>query len=551
MPGPFFLNLHRTLALVFIAFLLLSAFGPVSAQPSAPCGVVDAIDYPIDLSDTLAQGYDDFGIYRPRFGGNHTGLDIGFERWGDPVYAAARGRVTLANPEEWDTEKGVVILEHVFPDGSLAYSVYGHVEQGDSGQFPAVGSCVERGDVVAWIGWPSRGKPHLHYEIRASLPTEGGPGYVQGNPVDQGWFHPLEFTELWRVRLQSGFAGVQSYPSAPTLPVALLDDGSSVLAIGNQVVAYRDAQELWRISLADIATGLTGLPGGRVAVLARGGQVFTLQNGRFAGAWTAGALEISPLYVAGPAGEALVFATSGAGLAAYTPAGEALWTLAAVNGGDAAPRVLGFEASGPDVALVVRTGSGPLLRVVRDGAVVLERPLSDPGLIAAAPAGGWLALDGRELVWLHNGGNADLVTLDAAPARGSRLATDAAGNIYLYTLTNPPALTAYAADGTRRWQVEVPAGRSGLSPLLAAGGGCLLYTLDADGVLRARLTSDGSLVAERALYPGGNQSGSPRSRLLTASESDALSVSAGFLSVLRFDGLTLAPEAAAGCGGTQ
>jgi hypothetical protein len=188
-----------------------------------------------------------------------------------------------------------------------------------------------------------------------------------------------------------------------------------------------------------------------------------------------------------------------------------------------------------------------MLRVVRDGAVVLERGLAEPALIAPAPAGGWLALDGRDLVWLHNGENADLATLDSAPARGSRLATDSLGRLYLYALASPPTLTAFEADGTLRWQVEVPAGRAGLSPLLAVGGGCLLYTLDADGMLRARLTSDGSLVTERALYPGGNQSGSPRARLLTADAADILTVSAGFLSVLRFDGLALAPAATDGC----
>jgi outer membrane protein assembly factor BamB len=209
--------------------------------------------------------------------------------------------------------------------------------------------------------------------------------------------------------------------------------------------------------------------------------------------------------------------------------------------------VLAFEASGPEVALVVRTGNGPLLRVVRDGVVVLERALADPALIAVAPAGGWLALDGQNLVWLHNGENSDLANLDAVPARGSRLVTDSLGRIYLYTLANPPTLAAFEADGAPRWQVEVPTGRSGLSPLLAVGGGCLLYTLDADGMLRAWRTDDGEPVAERALYPGGNQSGSPRARLLTASPADALTVSAGFLSVLRFDGLGLAPGAAAEC----
>lgn len=533
--------------LFLFALLLLPSPMIVTAQTAALCGVVDALDYPIDISDTLAQGYDDFGIYRPRFGGNHTGIDIGFERWGDPVHAALRGRVTLSNIEEWDTEKGVVILEHTFPDGSIAYSLYGHVEQGETVRLPPVGSCVERGDVIAQIGWPSRGKPHLHYEIRSILPTEGGPGYVDVNPLELGWYHPIEFTELWRARLQPGFTGVQTFPSAPTLPPALLDDGTSVLALSNQLVSYLDGAEQWRISLGDIATGLTALPGGSVAALARGGQVFTLQNGRFTGAWTASALEASPVFTSGDAGEMLVFATSGAGLEAFTLTGTPLWSVPALEGVTDAPRVLALEASGGEVALVVRAANGPLLRVVRDGTVLLERPLADPAFITPAAGGGWLALDGNELVRLHDGTNDTLIALERAPARGSRFTADALGNIYLYTMGTPATLSAYMADGTLHWQVEAPAGREGLSPLLAVGGGCLLYTLDADGALRAWRTADGELAAERQLYPGGNQSGSPRARLLLASPADALTVSAGFLSAVRFDGLQLAGDAPADC----
>ena len=518
-----------------------------TAQTATLCGVVDALDYPIDISDTLAQGYDDFGIYRPRFGGNHTAIDIGFDRWGDPVYAAMRGRVTLSNIEEWDTEKGVVILEHTFPDGSIAYSLYGHVEQGEVIQLPPVGSCVERGDVIAQIGWPSRGKPHLHYEIRSMLPAEGGPGYVDVNPLELGWYHPIEFTELWRARLQPGFMDVQTFPSAPTLPPALLDDGSSVLALSDQLVSYLDGVERWRISLGDIATGLTALPGGRVAALARGGQVFTLQNGRFTGVWTADALEVSPVFTNSAAGETLVFATAGAGLEAYSLTGTPLWTVPALDGEADAPRVLSLEAIGNDVALVVRAANCPLLRVVRDGTVLLERPLADPAFIAPAAEGGWLALDGSELVRLHDGANDTLIELERTPARGSRFIADAQGNIYLYTMGYPPTLAAYAADGTQRWQIEAPTGREGLAPLLAVGGGCLLYTLDADGALRAWRTADGELAAERQLYQGGNQSGSPRARLLLASPTDELTVSAGFLSAVRFDGLEMAGDALAGC----
>ncbi len=532
-------------ALALCAFLLSVHPLPASAQVFSPCGVVDALDYPIDISDTLERGYDDFGILRPRFGGNHVGIDIGFDRWGDPVHAVARGRVTLSNIEEWDTEKGVVIVEHVFPDGSIVYSLYGHVEQGDSAMLPPVGTCVERGDVVALIGWPSRGKPHLHYELRSMMPAEGGPGYVAGNPLLEGWYHPLEFTELWRTRLQPGFVDVRTYPSSPTEPPVLLDDGSIALALSDQLVSFIDGVERWRISLGEVATGLTGLPGGRIAALARGGQVFTLQNGRFVGAWPVEALEASPVVAAGSSGESLVFATAGGGLAAYSAAGDPLWSVPALAGDEDATRVIGFAASGADVVLVVRGADGPVLRLVRDGALVLDWPLADPALAAVSPAGGWLVVNGPAIERLTDSGTVPFAELPAAPGRGSRLTADGFGGVYLLAAGTRATLTAYDPAGTERWETSVPNGRAGLSPLLAVGGGCLLYALDADGALRAYRTADGELAAERLLYPGGNQSGSPRSRLLLVTTDDALTVSAGFLSVMRFDGLALPGDQAA------
>ena len=69
--------------------------GQTTAQAQPDCGIVDAIDYPIDISETITEGYDDFGLFRARFGGMHTGIDVGFNRRGEPVHAVARGRVAI------------------------------------------------------------------------------------------------------------------------------------------------------------------------------------------------------------------------------------------------------------------------------------------------------------------------------------------------------------------------------------------------------------------------------------------------------------------------
>ena len=157
-----------------LIFLLFAA--PALAQEASqatPCGLVDELRDPLE---PLTLRYDDFGIFRARFGGQHVGLDIGFgeNAVGAPVFATARGQVTYADPYGWDTEGGVIVLAHRFPDGSHAYSLYGHiVPEGET--FPAVGRCVEAGTVLARIGIPALSAPHLHFEFRDFLPDSGGP----------------------------------------------------------------------------------------------------------------------------------------------------------------------------------------------------------------------------------------------------------------------------------------------------------------------------------------------------------------------------------------
>ena len=94
------------ITLIASACLLVSPI--LSLAQEARCGIVDSMGMPLEAG--IVDGYDDFARYRARFGGNHTGLDIGFDYWGEPVFAAARGGVTYADPEGWDNEEGVVIV---------------------------------------------------------------------------------------------------------------------------------------------------------------------------------------------------------------------------------------------------------------------------------------------------------------------------------------------------------------------------------------------------------------------------------------------------------
>ncbi len=185
--------------------LLLLFVQPVLAQQ---CGVADSIGYPIDTQQyALAQ---DFGAPSPRHQGRyHTGEDWFAGRannfgQGNPVVAAATGRVTYSSPLGWGRDGGVVIIEHTFPDGSLLYSMYGHMMETDTINFPAQWSCVQRGDIIGAIG-NIRPAPHLHFEMRVVDGTTPGPGYSWRDPFRDGWRQPAKAIQNWQAWLDPAF----------------------------------------------------------------------------------------------------------------------------------------------------------------------------------------------------------------------------------------------------------------------------------------------------------------------------------------------------------
>jgi murein DD-endopeptidase MepM/ murein hydrolase activator NlpD len=523
--------------------LLVSIAPSAHAQDSPPCGVVDAFDYPIDISDTLREGYDDFGMYRARFGGMHTGIDIGFRRWGEPVHAAARGRVTYADPEGWDTEKGVVVIEHTMPDSSLVYTVYGHMEQSETLLFPPVGFCVERGEVIGGIGWPSRGLPHLHYEIRSFMPDDGGPGYVPENPILDGWYHPLDFTQTWRARLSPGFVGATSYEIAPDLPPVQLDSGVIAIAKGNAIEGvYPPHTALWRITTDGDVTGLAALSGDRVVAHTRNGQSLTLQGGRYVAVWQVDG-QGAPFVALG---EMLVFLTDGGGLAAYDASGTALWTLPG-NGLDP-ERVLSFEGNGDTMALSLRLTDGYTLLLVNNaGQMIYQAALDTPPVTAPGPKGSWWLLDGASVDQIADGKRNTLGSTGEAAGRSAQMTVDILGNSYIYLDDSASTLLSIGAAGEARWRIAYPAPPSSFPPLLDTGNGCMLYTLDTDGTLSVFSTADGAMITQETLYAGGSYTGNPRARLIDANNTERLLVSSGFLSLITLDGHILGGDTSANC----
>ena len=331
--------LVRPVVLLLLAGLLASVLpgpAPVAAQAAAACGVVDAIDYPVENMDGPRRG-DDFGLYRAKFGGLHTGLDVAFYHYGDPVRAIADGRVTYADPEGWDTEKGVVIIEHTMPDGEIFYSVYGHMEPIGDYFFPGVGQCIRRGTIVGAVGDPSLSAPHLHLEIRDFLPDDGGPGYLDTNPLESGWKHPLDFIMLWRLRLMDGRDGAPPpYVShvtglhPPAVPPIVTADGGLVVADGAMLEGVdADGALLWRIELGNTVAGLVELADGRLAVRTTDDTIALIRAGRYEAVWTPDRpLSGAPLLIGG----ALAFVTADDALVAYTPDGALLWDTLPLGG---------------------------------------------------------------------------------------------------------------------------------------------------------------------------------------------------------------------------
>jgi len=214
--------------------------------------VVDILDFPLDPPDAsgIARGGQDFGIYRERYNGIHTGEDWWFgsgrSSFGTPVHSIGHGVVTYAAPLGWGADQGVLIVRHTFPDGSTILSFYGHLDP------PSVvlraGECVERGEQVGRIGRP-RSSPHLHFEIRAHMPSEPGPGYWWTDPTTAGWEPPSQF--IWDNRIANAPGGVWSQSSSTSLVTLLVQEDTLVAADDERMMGLNltDGSLSWSLPL--------------------------------------------------------------------------------------------------------------------------------------------------------------------------------------------------------------------------------------------------------------------------------------------------------------
>lgn len=496
-------------------------------QVQQDCGIVDAIDYPID---GVSIEHDDFGMYRGIFDGYHTGMDMAFGRGGEPVRAAARGRVTFSDPEGWDTEKGVVVIEHLFPDGSTYFTLYGHMEELNGHRFPRVSDCVTRGQIIGAIGDPQSSARHLHYEIRRMRASTGGPGYWSADPLDGGWMHPIEFTERWRLRLNSAFRSVMTASGAPLAPALWTPDGGAVFFSNYQIEQQNVlSQPLWKLSIRGLV-GVVALPDGRVLGRTETDQIILFQDGRFVASWQAGtALASPPISL----GAGVAFLTQDHRVISYDPAGTALWQTEPL--GDYIER---YVVSGERLALVgTHQGAYRLWVVDAAGNVAYEAAAPMPVTPFRTADGGFLILVAGQVNILDSALNLRLLfDTGLQLSRDSQAAQDGQGNVLLYPGYGGEVY-AFGADGARRWQTRLPATPQA-PPLLALGQGCLAYVLMPDGALLAYRGGDGALSGMVALYAGGERE-NQAARSLEVLPGEQVRFAAGYLSTATVDGPTL------------
>ena len=322
-----------------------------------------------------------------------------------------------------------------------------------------------------------------------------------------------------------------------------MNDGVTVIAKTNVIAAFsRQGARLWQVTTKGIITGITGLSDNRVAAHTRDGQALTLRDGRFLGVWEVTGPDAPVVSL----GESLVFVTDDGGLAAFTPQGDALWTVAAEG---SIIGVVDFSSNGQQVALALRVPGGIRWRLVdADGTVAYTTTFEHTPLIAPVLSGGWLALDGSALYHVANDGDQrQIAVVNPAPGRAGRLTADLIGNAYLYLADRDSTLLSISATGQPRWRVNYPAAASALAPLLRTDDGCLLYALDDDGRFNVFNALDGSLLNQKQLYAGGIQNGSPRARLLEPLDAKHILVSAGFLSAIVFDADAISGGATQAC----
>lgn len=163
---------------------------------AADVPVADSFSYPVGAKLRVTKARDGDGWYDAQdFSINdHLAEDWNGEGGGNtdcnaPVYAAARGRIILAdNFLGWGN---VIIIRHKLPDGSLVETQYAHLRE-----ILKKSGTVERREQIGTVGdGDGRFLCHLHFELRTSDCRDWG-AVGGGYSADRkGWVDPSDFID--------------------------------------------------------------------------------------------------------------------------------------------------------------------------------------------------------------------------------------------------------------------------------------------------------------------------------------------------------------------
>jgi murein DD-endopeptidase MepM/ murein hydrolase activator NlpD len=477
----------RSLLIVASAFFLSAPYAYAQGQ----CGYADAINYPVDTNVFhLAQ---DFGVPSYRHQGRyHTGEDWFGGRannygYGTPVRAAATGRVTYSSPTGWGRDGGVVIIEHTFPDGTIAYSQYGHMADLDAAHFPAPYSCVKMGDIIGAVG-DIRPAPHLHLEIRISNGDSPGPGYSWENPIDLGWRQPTKFLRNAQTWLQPAFRWHLDLrdESGPIAPPLQLDDNSLVYIDADRLGRVTpDGRSLWRINLEKPAVGITNFDDLPLLTYADGEMQRINLDGTFSERWQTG-VTLGNFVL--EAGESLIFHTPDNALVAFdAPRQQIRWRLENIQ------PVIRAQSTGQVIGIL--TADNQLLTLSLQGQLLDSANLREAASIVSAQNGTLIAYS-RGGLWsiLTDGTWSPL--MEIAPTGGISGAVKQSddGRLFLF---DSRILYAYDSNRALLWQIELP-NVTGLTELTIDNG--ILLLTGTHGDLIAIRNADGGLCNRAQIY---------------------------------------------------
>lgn len=477
-------------ALILIALISAS----VAAQPT--CGVVTSISYPVDTN--TFQLVQDYAAASPRHQGRmHTGED-----WaagpratrGQPVRAAAAGRVTYSSPIGWGRDGGVVIIEHTLRDDTIFYTQYGHMEENDMHSFPARLSCVEAGQVIGVIG-DTRPAPHLHFEVRVNNPDIAGPGYTREHPNTLGWRRPAQWITNIGARLHPAYAWHTTITEyAVHVPPFVLSDQSLLVARDNVLRRVTlDGRILWRVTLDQPVAALSGFAGRPLIHYVDGRVGHVDYDGSLGDSWRVSGLD-SLLAARGAlnVGGNMIFYTADGALAALgADRREILWRR---------DEIPAFNVAHVGASLVGLGTPDELLLLNRDGEVIDRAELRSGVSLATGRDGVLLAFTHGGLWRIDAAGNwSEAIPAENLPNGGGAGAVTSSedGRIFL---TNGERFYAFSRSGQPAWEARLPRTVEGRAQLDYYAGVILLTS--SDGHIMT-IRDGGGICAYTQLYGSG------------------------------------------------